>query len=109
LLWSFAYLAVRNLFALVPLLVQRLYVLFFISLATRRIEYIACSSNPDGAWTAQQARNLVMQLGGDQPTMHPCFWQSPFRDARPFAISVGETCGRSCARSSASAGRSPST
>jgi putative transposase len=46
---------------------QRVYVLFFISLATRRIEYVACTSNPDGAWTAQQARNLMMQLGDDQP------------------------------------------
>jgi len=46
---------------------QRLYVLFFISLATRRIEYVACSANPDGAWTAQQARNLIMQLGDEQP------------------------------------------
>src|SRR5215207_3948037 len=46
---------------------QRIYVLFFISLATRRIEYVACSSNPDGVWTAQQARNLMMQLGDDQP------------------------------------------
>jgi hypothetical protein len=27
---------------------QRIYVLFFISLATRRIEYIACTSKPDG-------------------------------------------------------------
>jgi hypothetical protein len=41
---------------------QRIYVLFFISLATRRIEYVACTANPDGAWIAQQARNLVMQL-----------------------------------------------
>ena len=46
---------------------QRIYVLFFISLATRRIEYVACTSNPDGAWTAQQARNLAMQLGDQQP------------------------------------------
>jgi len=46
---------------------QRIYVLFFISLSTRRIEYIACSSNPDGSWTAQQARNLIMQLGDEQP------------------------------------------
>jgi hypothetical protein len=37
-------------------------VLFFISLASRRIEHIACSSNPDGRWVAQQARNLVMLL-----------------------------------------------
>jgi putative transposase len=46
---------------------QRIYVLFFISLATRRIEYAACTSNPDGGWTAQQARNLMMQLGDDRP------------------------------------------
>jgi len=39
----------------------------FISLATRRIEYVACSSNPDGRWVAQQARNLVMKLGDEQP------------------------------------------
>ena len=50
---------------------QRIYVLFFISLATRRIEYIACTSNPDGRWIAQQARNLVTQLGDEQPVPHP--------------------------------------
>ncbi len=44
---------------------QRIYVLFFISLATRRLEYVACSSNPDGRWVAQQARNLVMQFGDE--------------------------------------------
>jgi len=46
---------------------QRIYVLFFISLASRRIEYIASSSNPDGRWVAQQARNLIMELGDGQP------------------------------------------
>ena len=46
---------------------QRIYVLFFISLASRRIEYVACTSNPDGARTAQQARNLIMQFGDQQP------------------------------------------
>jgi transposase InsO family protein len=49
------------------ILLQRIYVLFFISLATRRIEYVACSSNPDGGWVTQQARSLVMQLGDEQP------------------------------------------
>jgi transposase InsO family protein len=44
---------------------RRIYVLFFISLETRRIEYIASTSNPDGRWVAQQAPNLVMQLGGE--------------------------------------------
>jgi putative transposase len=42
---------------------QRIYVFFFISLATRRLEFITCTPNPDGAWVAQQARNLTMQLG----------------------------------------------
>ena len=46
---------------------QQIYVLFFISLATRRIEYIACTANPDGRWVTQQARNLIMQLGDQQP------------------------------------------
>jgi putative transposase len=46
---------------------QRIYILFFMSLATRRIEYVACTANPDGDWVAQQARNLVMQLGEQQP------------------------------------------
>jgi putative transposase len=46
---------------------QRIYILFFISLATRRIEYVACSSNPDGRWVTQQARNLVMQFGDEHP------------------------------------------
>jgi hypothetical protein len=46
---------------------QRISVLFFISLATRRNEYIACTSSPNGAWVAQQARNFVMQLGDEQP------------------------------------------
>ncbi len=45
---------------------QRVYVLFFISLATRRIEYFACTPKPDGHWTAQQARNFVMQLGDQE-------------------------------------------
>jgi hypothetical protein len=44
---------------------QRLYVLFVISLATRRVEYVASTSNPDGGWTAQQARNLTMRLGDE--------------------------------------------
>jgi len=46
---------------------QRIYVLFFISLATRRIEYVASTSNPDGRWVTQQARNLVIHLGDEHP------------------------------------------
>lgn len=50
---------------------QRIYVLFFISLATRRVEYIACTSNPDGSWVTQQARNLVMQFGAQHSVPDP--------------------------------------
>ena len=50
-------------FTIETLALQRIYVLFFISLATRRLELIACTANPDSAWVTQQARNLVMQLG----------------------------------------------
>jgi hypothetical protein len=46
---------------------QRIYVLFFISLATRRLEFIACTPNPHGTWVTQQARNLVLQLGEQEP------------------------------------------
>jgi transposase InsO family protein len=46
---------------------QRIYVLFFISLATRRVEYVACSSNPDGRWVTQRARNLAMEFEDEKP------------------------------------------
>jgi putative transposase len=43
-------------------LLRRLYVLVFICIGSRRIEYVACTSNPDGVWMMQQARNLLMDL-----------------------------------------------
>jgi putative transposase len=45
---------------------KRMYVLFFISLQSRRIEFVACTPNPTGAWVAQQARNLLMTLDDRQ-------------------------------------------
>jgi putative transposase len=41
---------------------RRLYVLVFLSIGGRRVEYLACTGNPDTAWMLQQARNLLMDL-----------------------------------------------
>jgi putative transposase len=51
---------------------KRLYVLFFLELASRRILFTACSEHAGGAWAAQQARNLAWQLQ-DREDIKPRF------------------------------------
>ena len=64
-----------DLFAVETIWLQRLYVLFFIELGSRRVHLAGCTTNPTAPWVTQQARQLTWTLA-ERP-------EEPLLDLRP--------------------------
>jgi hypothetical protein len=63
---------------------RRLYVLFVLEVGDRHVHVMGVTAHPDGPWTTQQARNLVMDLGEHG--------QDPRRGVRARTASLNASC-----------------
>ena len=56
-------------FTVETIFLKTIYVLFFIELGSRRVRFAGCTTNPDGSWVTQQARQLVWDVEDRKPRL----------------------------------------
>jgi hypothetical protein len=61
-----------------------MYVLFVIDVGTRRLHLGGVTTNPDGCWVAQAARNKAISLGEAMPSWRFLIRDCDARFSRPF-------------------------
>ncbi len=88
-------------FTVETVLLQRMYVLFFIELANRRVYLAGRTSNPTGAWVTQQARQITWRTLHEENrgTCHLHVKRNRLASCQPSCSRIG------CPREHASVGR----